>query len=59
MEDVVVSAGAKVRNAIIDKGVVVPEGATLGYDSEKDLERGFTVTDSGIVALAKRQEFPV
>jgi glucose-1-phosphate adenylyltransferase len=59
MEGVVVSAGARIRNAIIDKSVVIPGRAELGYDKDEDLARGFTVTDEGIVALAKRQEFPV
>jgi len=44
---------AKIRRAIIDKGVTVPEGMTIGYDLEQDRKRGFTVTDSGIVAIGK------
>jgi len=44
---------AKIRRTIIDKGVTVPEGMTIGYDLEQDRKRGFTVTDSGIVAIGK------
>ncbi len=44
---------AKIRRAIIDKGVTVPEGMVIGYDLEQDRKRGFTVTDSGIVAIGK------
>lgn len=44
---------AKVRRAIIDKGVQVPEGVEIGYDLELDRQRGFTVTDSGIVVIGK------
>ncbi len=44
---------AKIRRAIIDKGVRIPEGMTIGYDLEQDRKRGFTVTESGIVAIGK------
>jgi glucose-1-phosphate adenylyltransferase len=44
---------AKVKRAIIDKGVEVPEGVSVGYDLDLDRRRGFTVTDSGIVVVAK------
>ena len=35
---------AKIRRAIIDKGVRIPEGFRVGYDDEEDLARGFTVS---------------
>ena len=44
---------AKVRRAIIDKGVRIPPGVEIGYDLEKDRERGFTVSQGGIVVIAK------
>jgi glucose-1-phosphate adenylyltransferase len=46
---------AKVRRAIIDKGVSIPEGIRIGYDEEEDLARGFTVSDGGIVVIAKAE----
>lgn len=52
-EGVKIGRGAKIRRAIIDKGVEVPEGATIGIDGEADKRRGFTVTESGIVVVAK------
>jgi len=33
--------------------VVLEEGATVGVDREKDLSRGFTITDSGITVVGK------
>src|SRR4029077_20418064 len=52
-EGVNVGRQAKVRRAIIDKDVHVPEGTQVGYNLELDRRRGFTVTESGIVVIAK------
>jgi glucose-1-phosphate adenylyltransferase len=52
-ERVHVGAGARVRRAIIDKNVVLADGATVGIDKERDLARGFTVTESGITVVGK------
>ena len=41
---------AKVRRAILDKNVRVPEDATIGYDLESDRSL-YQVTDSGIVVV--------
>ncbi|HTP88539.1 MAG TPA: glucose-1-phosphate adenylyltransferase [Bryobacteraceae bacterium] len=41
---------AKVRRAILDKNVRVPEEATIGYDLAEDRKR-YYVTDSGIVVV--------
>src|SRR5579872_1131550 len=41
---------AKIRRAILDKNVRVPENATIGYDLERD-RRYHHVTDSGIVVV--------
>ena len=43
---------ARVRRAIVDKNVYVPEGEEIGYDLERDRER-FFVTDSGLVVIPK------
>jgi glucose-1-phosphate adenylyltransferase len=44
---------AKIRRAIIDKDVEIPEGEEIGYDLEKDRKR-FFVTESGTVVIGKR-----
>ena len=54
-----IGRGAQVRNAILDKNVVVWPGAKLGFDREHDLARGFTVTDSGVVVVGKGQQVVV
>ena len=44
---------AKIRRAIIDKGVHIPEGTEIGYDLDRDRQRGFTVTENGVVVIGK------
>lgn len=48
-----VGAGARVHRAILDKNVVLTDGATVGVDRERDLARGFTVTESGLTVVGK------
>lgn len=52
-EGVNVSRHAQVRRAIVDKGVHIPSGARIGFDPEEDQRRGFTVSESGVVVIAK------
>jgi len=44
---------AKVRRAIIDKGVHIPPGIEIGYDHDHDRARGFTVSEGGVIVIAK------
>ncbi|NQX28612.1 glucose-1-phosphate adenylyltransferase [Microbacteriaceae bacterium VKM Ac-2854] len=44
---------ATVGRAILDKDVVVEPGAQIGVDHDRDRERGFTVTESGITVVGK------
>ena len=48
---------ARIRRAIIDKNVVVPEGYEIGFDLEQD-RKNFTVTESGIVVIEKNAVLP-
>ncbi|GMU95403.1 MAG: glucose-1-phosphate adenylyltransferase [Ignavibacterium album] len=43
---------ARIRRAIIDKNVVIPEGYEIGFDPEEDKKK-FTVTETGIVVIPK------
>ncbi len=53
LDHVVVNRHAQVHRAILDKNVTVEEGARVGIDRQSDLERGFTVTESGITVVPK------
>ncbi len=52
-EGVDIGRRARVRRAIIDKGVQIPPGIEIGYDLEQDRARGFTISEGGIVVIAK------
>ncbi|RNI24669.1 glucose-1-phosphate adenylyltransferase [Flexivirga caeni] len=53
MDNVDVGRYCRIRRAIIDKDVRVPEGASIGLNADDDRARGFTVTDSGITVVGK------
>jgi len=48
---------ARIRRAIIDKNVKVPEGYEIGFDIEGDKKK-FTVTETGIVVIGKNEILP-
>jgi glucose-1-phosphate adenylyltransferase len=54
-----VGRGAVLRRAIIDKGVLVPPGVSIGVDHEADRARGFYVSEGGVVVLGKGQVVPL
>ena len=53
LDRVVIGRDCTVRKAILDKGVVVADGASIGVDRQRDIDRGFTVTESGITVVGK------
>jgi glucose-1-phosphate adenylyltransferase len=48
-----IGKNAVIRRTILDKEVVVDDGATVGVDPVADRDRGFTVTDTGITVVGK------
>jgi len=55
MEGVNVGRYAKIKRAIIDKDVSIPQGMVIGYDLKEDKKK-FFVSESGIVVVAKGTE---
>jgi glucose-1-phosphate adenylyltransferase len=55
MEGVNVGRYAKIKRAIIDKDVTIPQGMVIGYDLEADRKK-FYVSDNGVVVVAKGTE---
>jgi glucose-1-phosphate adenylyltransferase len=45
----------RIRRAIIDKDVKIPQNTTIGYDLDQDRQRGFQVTEQGVVVIAKAE----
>jgi glucose-1-phosphate adenylyltransferase len=54
-EGVDVGRHSRIRRAIIDKDVKIPPGSTIGYDRDHDRQRGFALTEQGVVVIAKAE----
>jgi glucose-1-phosphate adenylyltransferase len=52
-ENVQIGRNAKIRRAIIDDNINIPEGMEVGFNHEEDRLRGCIVTESGIVVVTK------
>jgi glucose-1-phosphate adenylyltransferase len=55
MPGVRIGRHARIRRAIIDRDVLIPRGALIGYNLEEDRKR-HTVTDSGVVVVTTDDE---
>jgi len=55
MPGVRVGRHAKIKRAIIDRDVLIPRGAHIGYNIDEDRRR-HTVTDGGIVVVTTDDE---
>jgi glucose-1-phosphate adenylyltransferase len=53
MHGVHVGRHAKIRRAIIDKGVEIPAHSRIGYNREEDELRGFYVSEGGVTVVPK------
>jgi glucose-1-phosphate adenylyltransferase len=59
LPNVKVGRHSRIRRAIIDRDVSLPEGTIIGYDVDEDRARGFTVTEGGIVVVSTGALEPV
>lgn len=57
MDNCEVGRNCHVRNAILDKNVVVKDGTQIGVNLDEDRARGFKVSDRGIVTVPKNYRF--
>ncbi|HYI94174.1 MAG TPA: glucose-1-phosphate adenylyltransferase [Bryobacteraceae bacterium] len=46
---------SRIRKAIIDGNVSIPESSIIGYDAEQDRSNGYFVTESGIVVVSNNR----
>ena len=53
-DNCIVGKRAKVRRAILDKNVIIPDDAVIGFDPEEDKKR-YHVTETGIVVIEGRR----
>jgi glucose-1-phosphate adenylyltransferase len=47
----------RIRRAIIDKDVRIPPHTTIGYNLEHDRQRGFLISEQGVIVIAKGETF--
>ena len=49
---VIVNSKAELKNCVVDRGVIIPEGMVVGQDPEMDA-KWFRRTESGIVLITQ------
>jgi len=52
---VTVGRHAQLKLCIIDEGVTIEDGMEIGFDHDKDRERGYHVTEDGITVVGSRR----
>jgi glucose-1-phosphate adenylyltransferase len=55
LDNTIIGRRAVVRDAILDKNVIVPEDVQVGVDKDQDRARGFAVSAGGITVVGKSQ----
>lgn len=53
LPNVVINANCKIRKAIIDRSVTLPANTEVGLNHDFDRERGFRVSENGVVLVTK------
>jgi glucose-1-phosphate adenylyltransferase len=51
MPDVEIGRYSRVRRAIINTGVKIPELHSIGFDPDADRASGYTVTEGGVTVV--------
>jgi glucose-1-phosphate adenylyltransferase len=47
-----IGRNSRLRRAIVDSGVNIPENSSIGFDLDEDRAKGYFVTESGIVVVS-------
>jgi glucose-1-phosphate adenylyltransferase len=55
MDNCKIGKNVVLKNVILDKNIVVPDGTEIGVDQDYDRERGFSVSKGGVTVLGKGQ----
>ena len=55
MPNAVIHRHSRLKKAIVDRGVVIPRGAIVGFDGAEDRRR-HTVTEGGVVIVTPGEE---
>jgi glucose-1-phosphate adenylyltransferase len=55
MDNCRIGRNVVLKNVILDKNIVVPDGTEIGLDPDYDRQRGFTVSKGGVTVLGKGQ----
>jgi len=53
LPDTEIGRRVQMRNAIVDRGCIIPEGMRIGFDNEEDRENGFRVSTGGVVLITR------
>ncbi len=56
LDNVTIGRNCRIRKAIIDKGVIIPDNIQIGYNKKRDAMK-FTVSDTGIVVVPRNAAF--
>jgi glucose-1-phosphate adenylyltransferase len=49
---------SRLRRTIVDRDVVIPENTEIGFDHDRDVARGFLVTESGVTVVPMASPIP-
>jgi glucose-1-phosphate adenylyltransferase len=59
MPNVEIGRYGRIRRAIVDVGVKLPESTVIGFDPEEDRAKGYTITEAGIVVVPSQSTYLV
>ena len=52
MPEVEIGRNSRIRRAIINTGVKVPDSSVIGFDADADRAKGHSITEGGITVVA-------